>query len=34
LLKRKPALSQFFSLSDRMVVVFEGRVYRVTAGKT
>ena len=34
LLKRKPALAQFFSLSDRMVVVFEGRVYRVTAGKT
>lgn len=33
LLKQKPALARFFSLGERMVVVFEGRVYRVTAGK-
>jgi len=31
LLKRKPALGQFFSLGEQLVVVFEGRVYRVTA---
>jgi Ca-activated chloride channel homolog len=31
LLKRKPALAQFFSLGEKIVVVFEGRVYRVTA---
>lgn len=33
LLKRKPALAQFFALGEQMVVVFEGRVYRVTAAK-
>jgi Ca-activated chloride channel homolog len=33
LLKRKPALAQFFSVSEQIVVVFEGRVYRVTAAK-
>jgi len=33
LLKRKPALAQFFSLGEQMVVVFEGRVYRVTSTK-
>lgn len=33
LLKRKPALSQFFSLGEQMVVVFEGRIYRVTPAK-
>ena len=29
LLKEKPGLSAFFSLGERVVVVFEGRVYRV-----
>jgi Ca-activated chloride channel family protein len=33
LLKQKPALAQFFSLGERVIVVFEGRVYRVTAAK-
>jgi Ca-activated chloride channel family protein len=33
LLKRKPALAQFFSLGEQMVVVFEGRIYRVTSAK-
>ena len=33
LLKQKPALARFFSLGERMIVVFEGRVYRVTASK-
>lgn len=33
LLKQKPALSQFFSLGERLVVVLEGRVYRVNAAK-
>jgi Ca-activated chloride channel family protein len=31
LLKQKPALANFFSLGERVVVVFEGRVYRVTS---
>jgi Ca-activated chloride channel homolog len=29
LLKQKPSLANFFSLGERVVVVFEGRVYRV-----
>jgi Ca-activated chloride channel family protein len=33
LLKQKPRLAQFFSLGERVVVVFEGRVYRVNAAK-
>lgn len=33
LLKQKPALGQFFSLGEKIVVVFEGRVYRVNAAK-
>jgi len=33
LLKRKPALAEFFSLGEQMIVVFEGRVYRVTNSK-
>ena len=31
LLKQKPRLAEFFSLGERVVVVFEGRVYRVNA---
>jgi hypothetical protein len=31
LLKQEPRLAQFFSLGDRVVVVFEGKVYRVNA---
>jgi Ca-activated chloride channel homolog len=31
LLKQKPRLGDFFSLGERVVVVFEGRVYRVNA---
>lgn len=31
LLKQKPALANYFSLGERVVVVFEGRVYRVTS---
>lgn len=31
LLKQKPKLASFFSLGERVVVVFEGRVYRITA---
>ena len=33
LLKQKPALGKFFSLGEKVVVVFEGRVYRVNAAK-
>jgi Ca-activated chloride channel family protein len=33
LLKQKPALARFFSLGEQLVVVFEGRVYRVTVTK-
>jgi Ca-activated chloride channel family protein len=33
LLKQKPKLAEYFSLAERVVVVFEGRVYRInTAG--
>jgi hypothetical protein len=32
LLKQKPRLADFFALGERIVVVFEGRVYRITAG--
>ena len=31
LLKQIPKLGSFFSLGERVVVVFEGRVYRVNA---
>ena len=31
LLKRYPKLSSYFSLAERVLVVFEGRVYRVNA---
>jgi Ca-activated chloride channel family protein len=31
LLKQKPKLAEYFSLGERVVVVFEGRVYRITA---
>jgi len=31
LLKQKPALARYFSLAERVVVVFEGRIYRVNA---
>ena len=31
LLKHKPALAQFLSLGEQVVVIFEGRIYRVTA---
>ena len=30
LLKQNPKLGSYFALSERVVVVFEGRVYRVT----
>ena len=33
LLKREPRLATFFSLGERVVVVYEGRVYRVSATK-
>ncbi|GAC1398310.1 MAG: hypothetical protein NVSMB56_13270 [Pyrinomonadaceae bacterium] len=33
LLKREPQLAQFFSLGERVVVVFNGRVYRVNAAQ-
>jgi Ca-activated chloride channel family protein len=33
LLKRKPALAQYFSVSEQVVVVFEGRIYRVGPAK-
>jgi len=33
LLKHKARLAQFFSLGERVIVVFEGRVYRVTTTK-
>ncbi len=32
LLKQKPQLAPFFSLGEKVIVVFEGRVYRVTTG--
>jgi Ca-activated chloride channel homolog len=31
LLKQKPRLAEFFSLGEQVVVVFEGRIYRVNA---
>ncbi len=31
LLKQKPRLAEFFALGEQVVVIFEGRVYRVTA---
>jgi Ca-activated chloride channel family protein len=31
LLKQKPRLGDFFSLGEKVIVVFEGRVYRVNA---
>jgi len=31
LLKQKPRLADFFALGERVVVVFEGKVYRVAA---
>lgn len=31
LLKQKPRLAQFLSLGEQVIVVFEGKVYRVTA---
>jgi Ca-activated chloride channel homolog len=31
LLKQKPRLANFFALGERIVVVFEGKVYRITA---
>jgi Ca-activated chloride channel homolog len=31
LLKQKPRLGDFFALGERIVVVFEGKVYRITA---
>jgi Ca-activated chloride channel family protein len=31
LLKQEPRLAQFFSLGERVIVVFEGRLYRVNA---
>ena len=33
LLKQKPRLGDFFALGEQVVVVFEGRVYRVLAGQ-
>jgi Ca-activated chloride channel family protein len=31
ILKQKPSLASYFSLGERVIVVFEGRVYRVNA---
>jgi len=31
LLKQKPSLASYFSLGERVIVVFEGRVYRINA---
>ena len=31
LLKREPQLAQFFSLGERVIVIFNGRVYRVNS---
>jgi hypothetical protein len=33
LLKQHPKLANFLSLGERVVVVFEGRVYRITPAK-
>ncbi len=32
LLKAKPRLAEFFALGEQVIVVFDGRVYRTTAG--
>jgi Ca-activated chloride channel family protein len=32
LLKQKPRLAAFFAIGERVVVIFEGRIYRVDAG--
>jgi Ca-activated chloride channel family protein len=32
LLKREPRLADYFSLGERVIVVYQGRVYRVTGG--
>jgi hypothetical protein len=32
LLKQKPRLGEYFSLGERVVVVLDGRIYRVNAG--
>jgi hypothetical protein len=32
-LKQHPKLANFLSLGERVVVVFEGRVYRITPAK-
>ena len=32
LLKQKPRLGEYFSLGERVIVIFEGRIYRVNAG--
>jgi Ca-activated chloride channel family protein len=32
LLKQKPRLAEFFSLGERVVVILDGRIYRVNAG--
>ena len=34
LLKREPRLAEYFALGERIIVVFKGRVYRVTAAKS
>jgi len=31
LLKQKPRLADFFALGEQVIVIFEGRVYRVAA---
>ena len=31
LLKQKPRLAEFFSLGEQVIVIFEGRTYRVNA---
>ena len=31
LLKQKPRLGEFFSLGEKVIVILEGRIYRVTA---
>ncbi|MFN2515561.1 MAG: hypothetical protein ABR556_05045, partial [Pyrinomonadaceae bacterium] len=31
LLKQKPRLAEYFSLGERVIVIFEGRIYRSNA---
>ena len=31
LLKQKPRLAQFLSLGEQVIVVFDGKVYRITS---